>query len=274
MRNSLVQSVERAVGILECFVGDQAMMGISELAHRGGVSKATAHRLAATLVARGWLDRYRSTRRYRLGPRVIALGGLAQSRSELIGLAAPFMATLRDLSGETVQLSLRGDARHHFTIYRVESPHAIRMTATLGEQRPLHLGCSGKAILAFRPPSEQNRLLPHGRSFAFASGIARSALYIKKDLARIRSRGYAETIEELTPGAAGIGVPILGSDGFAVASLYISGPTARFSPSQRTRCAPRLVQAGQAISERLGFRGPICPPAPDRRPWRQRRKIS
>jgi DNA-binding IclR family transcriptional regulator len=210
-------------------------------------------------VARGWLDRDRATRRYRLGPRVVALGGLALSQNELIGVAAPHMIALRDSSEETIQLSLRADDRHHFTIYKIESPHPIRMTAMLGQRRPLHLGCSGKSILAFRPVAEQSRLLPSGRTFTLASGATRHSADIKDDLSRIRTRGYAESVEEVTPGAAGIGVPILGAEGFAVASLYLSGPTARFTADRRARCARALLDAGRAISAQLGFRG--LPPA-------------
>ena len=76
MRNT-VQSVERALHVLTSFEVDGQELGVTEIASLLGVHKSTASRLAATLVASGFLERSPESESFRLGREVARLGGLA-----------------------------------------------------------------------------------------------------------------------------------------------------------------------------------------------------
>ena len=63
-----VQSVERALDLLETLARSDAPLGVSALAHATHLSPSTTHRLLATLVRRGWVSHDPGTHRYRLTP--------------------------------------------------------------------------------------------------------------------------------------------------------------------------------------------------------------
>ncbi len=52
-----VRSIERALQILDCFDTRHGDLGLTEIAQRVGLHKATTHRIVATLLNRGYLDR-------------------------------------------------------------------------------------------------------------------------------------------------------------------------------------------------------------------------
>src|SRR2546422_10885521 len=92
--NSAVQSVARAVRILELLAEGPEELGVTELGRRLGVHKATASRLLATLAEHGLVERNPVTDKYRLGFGVVRLaagvtGGLDPGRPARPGLGRP-----------------------------------------------------------------------------------------------------------------------------------------------------------------------------------------
>jgi IclR family acetate operon transcriptional repressor len=70
-----VQSIERALDLLECLARSSSWVGISELSNATGQPVGTVHRLLMTLVAREYVVRDSRTRRYALGPAFRRLAG-------------------------------------------------------------------------------------------------------------------------------------------------------------------------------------------------------
>jgi len=103
---SLVNSVDRALSILDTFGAHREEIGLNELAKIVGLPKATTYRLAATLEHHHYLRRDPVSTRYRLGVRVVALGGLALSHLGLGDHILPHMQGLAQLCGESVILAI------------------------------------------------------------------------------------------------------------------------------------------------------------------------
>ncbi len=140
------QAVHRALGLLHCFHDNGPDLSASELARRMGLSVSTAHRLARTLVATGFLDQDERTARYRLGPAVAELGQLSFHQRGL-HLAGPELAELARRTGATADLAIRS------------GPHAVILvggsvlpSTGLGLRRPLHSTALGKVLLAWPSP--------------------------------------------------------------------------------------------------------------------------
>jgi DNA-binding IclR family transcriptional regulator len=144
----------------------------------------------------------------------------------------------------------------------IESDSPVRVVPAPGERVPLHVGAPMKALLAHLAPDEIEAHLsrPLERPTPRAIGDPRR---LRRELAGIRQRGYAESWEEVYPGAVGVAVPILGADGHAVASLGIAGPVHRFTSDRVAVIAHRLLTAGKELSRRVqaGREEPAAGPA-------------
>lgn len=125
--------LERVTAILDA-VGVETLTA-TEIAHRTGLSKSTAHRVAQSMEAYGFLSR-RDDGGYSMGRRMLSL--------PLQALAAPFLEALREETGETAQLWVRqGDQR--LCVESLDSHHRLRITAEPGLVYPLH-GSAGKIL--------------------------------------------------------------------------------------------------------------------------------
>jgi DNA-binding IclR family transcriptional regulator len=136
MSVSGVGVLDKAVAILDAV--EAVPLGLSELVEATGISRATAHRLAAALEHHGLLERD-SEGRFGLGSRM--------ADRSLVRAALPALEALRDSTGESVQLYVpRGDTR--VCVASLESPHSLRTIVPVGAVLPMDRGSAAKI---FRP---------------------------------------------------------------------------------------------------------------------------
>src|SRR5437764_2820611 len=103
---SYSRSLERGLSILSSFRSEVPLLGVSELARTVGMSRSTTHRYVATLASLGYLQQDATTRKYRLGPRVLDLGFSAINSMEVREVAAPHLRRLSDDTGFTVKMAI------------------------------------------------------------------------------------------------------------------------------------------------------------------------
>jgi DNA-binding IclR family transcriptional regulator len=126
--------LDKAVSILDAV--EIAPLSLVELVEATGLSRATAHRLAAALEAHGLLERDELGR--------FGLGGRMAGQS-LVRAALPALEALRDRTGESVQLYVpRGDAR--VCVVSLESPHSLRTIVPVGAVLPIDKGSAAKVL--------------------------------------------------------------------------------------------------------------------------------
>lgn len=147
-----VRAVERALDILLCFAGSDAELGLSDISKRLGLHKSTVHRLLASLESKGFIRRHSSADKYRLGWSVLELVSNVYQSDALSSIVLPEMTRLRDQIGETISLYVRSGTER-IRIQAVESNQPVRRVANIGMRLPLHVGASGKVLLAFSKES-------------------------------------------------------------------------------------------------------------------------
>jgi DNA-binding IclR family transcriptional regulator len=235
----------RALAVLGAFDERHRSLRLSEVAERADLPLTTTHRLVAELVAWGALRRLPSGS-YVIGRRLWDLGMLAPVQRGLREAASPFLHDLYGATLETVHLAVR-DGLETLYVDRLAGHRSVPIVSTIGSRLPLHATGVGKVLLAFAPPEVQQAVLdaPLRR---FTRYTVTTAPRLAEQLARARSEGYATTVEEMSPGACSVAVPVLVDD-LAVAAIGIVVPDLR-----RTR--PRLVAAlqvaAQGIARSLG----------------------
>jgi len=132
----------------------------------------------------------------------------------------------------------------------LESRHAIRMGSRIGLTLPLHCTAEGKALLAFGL-AEAAPVLAARTPATLVDPAALAA-----DLAQARARGFAIDDEECEAGMRSIAAPVFDESGAAIAAVGIAGPAQRLSLPVLEGFAPDLLEAAEAISQRLGGRMP------------------
>ena len=156
-----IQSVDRALYLLETIAEAGGEATLTELATRTGLNISTCHHLLATLIQRGFAAKVPGRRLYALGARILYLGH-ACLQVDLPRRAQPYLEAINRATGETVHLAaLQGDAV--ITLAVREARHAVRVdTGKIGKLEAPHATSIGKAILAWLPEDEMRRILAHG----------------------------------------------------------------------------------------------------------------
>jgi DNA-binding IclR family transcriptional regulator len=262
--------LDRALDVLEALADAVAgaPLGVTDVARRAGTTKSAAFRLLANLERRGYVSKDPVTTKYALGTRLAYLGQRSLGALDLRGAARPELEDLHRRFGETTNLGVREEGEVVY-IDMVESSHGLRMAAHVGARDLLHSTALGKAILAFLPPAERDRLLRR-RLVARTERTITDPAVLRAELARVRECGVAEDAGENEAGARCLGAPIFGHAGGVLGAISVSSPASRLDDARAAEVAAAVAAAAAAVSERLGGIRP-SPPAPPRRIDRARR---
>src|SRR5215212_5116849 len=150
--NDGVQSVERALELLEALADPGDGRGVSELGRATGLPVATIHRLLATMAAKGYVRQDSTSHKYRLGSHLIQLGEAATRH--FASFAHPYLAELMEASGETANLAVFEDGHVAYVAQVPSRHHRVRMFTEVGRRVLPHSSGVGKVVLAFRPRAE------------------------------------------------------------------------------------------------------------------------
>src|SRR5688572_31969323 len=101
-----VQSLVRALRLLELLAEDDDGYRLVDLAQRAGLSTSTAHRLLTTLEQKRFVQFDREANLWHVGVQCFAVGAAFGRRRRIASLALPVMRKLRDAVGETANLGL------------------------------------------------------------------------------------------------------------------------------------------------------------------------
>lgn len=247
----LISTIERAADVLRLFTNrDNADLGVTEIANHLGLSKAVVHRVLTTLAAKGFVETDEVSRRYRLGPTALALGVAYLDRIDIRTLARPRLQELSERTSETATLSLRYGWERMY-VEQVTPNREVKMTVALAHAFPLHAGSSSKALLAFLPEEDQETYLAKHRLEALTDSTIRDVEELRRDLAAVRSRGYAISFGERQPGASSVAAPVLDHQGQPAAAVSICGPLERFRDKVEENARLLLKVTGD-LSRQLG----------------------
>jgi DNA-binding IclR family transcriptional regulator len=172
---------------------------------------------------------------------------------DLVRTARPLMEDLADRTRETVNLGVLS-GEDVIYVDQATGARSIVSVSWVGRRTPLHCTAAGKVLLAFASPSERERLL----SKPLTAETPRTIVDLPALLAQlegVRTRGYAQTQEELEEGLNAVAAPVRQADGHTVAALSVSGPAFRVRAIDLPRLGRLTVDSAIATSRRLGFVG-------------------
>ncbi|MGO0060157.1 IclR family transcriptional regulator [Brevibacillus fluminis] len=253
MSDRYIQSVVRAMDILDLFTPSVTELSVKEISDRLQLSKSTVHGLIKTLEHRRYLEQSPVDQKYKLGLRLFELGNLVGGGMELRKLAHPIIRELVEKLQETVHLVVR-DENEIVYVEKMEGPGALRMYSQIGKRAPLYCTGVGKAIFAFLDENKQEEILAKTDLKAFTSYTLTDPAAIRNHMQEIRERGYAIDDEEIELGLKCVAAPIFNHLGEVVASISCAGPNFRFSAEKMEQIIAEIQKAAQELSKKLGYR--------------------
>jgi IclR family transcriptional regulator, acetate operon repressor len=248
-----IQSVDRALFLLETIAEAGGEASLTDLSNRTGLNISTCHHLLATLIQRGFAAKVPGRRLYALGARILYLGH-ACLQVDLPRRARPYLEDINQATGETVHLAaLQGDAV--VTVAVREARHAVRVdTGRLGRVEAPHATSVGKAIMAWLPEDEIQRILAGGMK-RFTDNTITNFPALVESLRAVRRTGYAIDREEFLPGVICVGAAIRDQAGAVIGAISASTPTMRASEEHVARIRDEVNAATRALSAEFGGPG-------------------
>jgi IclR family acetate operon transcriptional repressor len=248
--NDGVQSVERALDLLELLARSSDWAGISELSAASGQPVGTVHRLLMTLVARGYAIRDSRRRRYALGSAARLLAGANPQTLNWAEIAAPFLRQLVEISGETANIVVM---EHHKAVYvaQVQSARMVRMFTELGNRVPLHSTGCGKVLLAYQADSVRASIIVQTGLPASTYKTITDPDQLQHELEMVRQQGYAIDNGEQEEGVHCFAVPVHDPEGKVIAAMSISGPSSRLDNTRVPFLVQHLKRASADLSAKL-----------------------
>ena len=242
-----IQSVDRALNILECF-NEQEEYRLSEISQKVGLKNSTAYGIVHTLEVHGFLAQNPDTGKYRLGLTMFRLGNNLES--SLRSLAKISLTSLVSQFSETANLSIRsGD--YNLYLEKLESPLSMRISTAQGQLFPLYVTAMGKCMLAYLSDTEVDDILSRADFTPLTKNTLTSPEKVKAALVDIRKKGYAIDNEEREYGITCIAVPIFDGKLNVIASLSVSGPTMRMTFDKMEGMKDALKVESAKITQQL-----------------------
>jgi IclR family acetate operon transcriptional repressor len=238
-----VQSLHRALDVLEGFAAAGGTASLSDVATACGLPLPTVHRLASTLADRGYLRRL-PDRRYCLGSRLVPLG--TEAHAVLGERAMPVLRVLAGLTGESANLAVLTQDRAEY-VSQAQGRHAMRIFTEVGNRVQLHCTGVGKALLAVVPPDRASQLIAAAELDVHTPATITDPAALHAELDLIRARGYALDEGEMEAGVRCVAVGIPGAVPMAVS---VSGPAARMTDALVDVALGALRTAGAQLAGR------------------------
>ena len=245
-----VPAVEQASRVLLC-LGESPnfKMRLTEICNQVGIHKSKGHSILNTLKQFGFVEKDPQTKTYSLGPALIFLSRHVLDNLHYPEIVAPF---LDDLAKETNGTALFGliYGEHLLVVGKSEGNQNIGFTIRLGHRFHITLGAHGKAIVAFMPEADREKILTKKRVYFHGFGISRlNTKRLKEELIKCRQLGYAQDIGEITQGVNFVSAPVFGVQEKIIGCIILIGT---FSESLIEKYGPKTADVARRISYKLG----------------------
>ncbi|MFC0561658.1 IclR family transcriptional regulator [Halalkalibacter alkalisediminis] len=248
----IIQSVDRALHILELFDEYEKELKITDISERLMLHKSTVHSLLKTLQKHGYIEQNPDNGKYRLGMKLFERGNLVIQSLDIRELAKPHLQALTKETQQTVHLVVL-DGKEGVYIDKVEGITSSALYSRIGRRIPIHCSSVGKALVAFKSLEEIDSILKD-YDFAYRTEhtITNKEDFLK-ELETVRKHGFSRDNQENEPGVNCVAIPVKNYTGEVVAAMSISSPVMRFNEEQIQWQIDLLKEEASKLSAKLGY---------------------
>lgn len=252
---STVQSLERALTILNKLSDYPEGIQIARLSEQVGLSKSTVHRLLATLSSMNYVVKDVETDKYKLGLQVLFLSRNILNNNDIVHTSKPYLEKLSREINETVHLCIE-DRGEIVYIDKIESNQTIRMFSRVGNRAPMYCTAVGKILYSGMETGYFEELISKVNFIAKTEATITSPEALREEIDKIKKQKYALDNIENEEGIRCIAAPIYNHSGKIIASFSVSGPSNRVTMDRiNDILIEKMRQTSLDISRNLGYIG-------------------
>ncbi|CRF28962.1 transcriptional regulator [Mycobacterium tuberculosis] len=248
----IIQSVERALRILDLFDEYHKELKITEISSRMDLHKSTVHSLLKTLQEYHYIEQNPDNGKYRLGMKLLERSSRLVQSLDIRQAAHNYLQALSKTTGQTAHLVVL-DGKEGVYIDKVEGDNAVIRYSRIGRRIPLHCSAVGKALIAYKSQEQLNSILKGYHYQKHTENTIRTEEAFLQELERVRKRGYATDDQENEPGVFCIAAGVRDHSGEVIAAVSVSMLHARVTDEDKEEYIKLLLQAVGELSERMGY---------------------
>ena len=249
-RDGGVQSVDRALQIIETLAEDDEGYRLTDLAIRTGLSPSTAHRLLTTLENRRFVQFDREASKWHIGAQSFVVGSTFMHRRNFAAQALPYLRKLRHQTRETANLAIVDD-ESIIVVSRIESREVMRSLTKVGGRVAMSVSGIGKAVLATYSDADVTAIIRReGMPRLTEKSIVRPG-ELFKELQIVRRQGYAVDNEEARVGLRCVAAVIFNDCSEPLAAISVSGMTDRLNDGRVPEIGAIVRQVAAELTSEL-----------------------
>lgn len=255
IRSSGIQSIDRALRILEVLSNYKDGLGVTDLGNIVGLHKSTTFRILSSLADNGFVKKDTVTEKYKLSYKILNLASNTLDSIDIRDIAKPYIEELAHSTQETIHLAVL-DNDVAIYIDKVESPrmNSIRMYSSVGRKVPLHCTGVGKVLISNLEFKEIKKILKEEEMIGYTDNTITNYEDLMKELKTIKENGYGFDEIEHEEDIRCVAAPIFDIGGDIVAVISIAGLTKYLTKERIPEVLKELLNATKSISKELGYR--------------------
>jgi IclR family KDG regulon transcriptional repressor len=245
-------TVGKAMTVLDQVAGFGRPVRFKDILEISSYPKGTLYRILQTLRIEQLVTFDETMQTYSLGIRLVRLAHGAWTQASIAPVAAPLLDQLSVSLGETIHLAQLDNAQVLYVDKR-NAARPVEMYSQAGKIGPAYCTGVGKAMMAYLPTVEQDRVLAQQSYHRFTEHTLCNADELRAELVNIRERGFAYDRQEHEQGIICVAVPILSSENTAMGAISVTSTTLRTSLDQMASIAPQIQETASQIAAQMGY---------------------
>lgn len=225
--NNLVQSVDRALSILEFLAENPNGAGITEISKSLSLSKTTVHRLISTLKSKDFVNQSENTEQYSLSYKVMYLSNCVSKNLDVFKVARPIITSFSDEVDAAVHLSILDDSKANIIyVDKIEPTNSNKtfiMSSKVGKKAPCYCTAAGKILISQLKDDEIREIMKDVDFKIYTERTIKNTDEFIEEIHRVREQGYALDSHEYDSGIICISMPIYGKDGKIELAMSVTG---------------------------------------------------
>jgi DNA-binding IclR family transcriptional regulator len=240
------QTLLRGLDVIDAVA--EGPITLTNLAAQLGLNRSTAHRLASALIDRGYLT-FVPRIGYRVGPKLLALGYLAQQQTDIVQISRHHLEALAAATEDTVHLGIL-DSERALYLAKIPGRRRVEISSRVGDRHPLTSTGLGKALLLDDDPAHWRKLFEEDQ----ASGSPRAdyGVWLKRMEGYVRV-GRTFDLQENEDMIRCVAAPVRDAGGGIVAAISISSAAQYMDDDRMEALSADVLATAGAISEELGW---------------------
>ena len=247
-----VQSVERALSLLEAVARSAYPVPLAQLTDVLGIDPSSVFRLANTLKRRGFLANPNGRKHYVLGPAVWRLSREYDWSRMLISICHEAVKALATRTGETAHLAVREGREVFFIDHYASGDQGVIVAGQTGKLMPLHCTAHGKALLADFGLAELKALYGTTPLERYTARTSVSLPELAKVCSSVRAKGFSADDGEYLEDVRCVAAPVRDRSGLVIGSIGVSAPATRMAGGRDSVMARHVCDTAEHINALLG----------------------